>query len=140
MQWTDTKIEQLKELWKQNTLTNEIAEQLGTTKNSVIGKANRLNLEQRRRSNSFGIKQFKQPLIFSNNKPKETMLDKLEKSIEPENPIPFEKTDDSVCRYPKWDKPSDPRLCCGREVYKPYSYCAYPDSYTHLPLPTTPNE
>ena len=52
-------------------------------------------------------------------------LDKLEKSIEPENPISFEKTDDSVCRYPKWDKPSDPRLCCGRKVYKPYSYCAY---------------
>jgi len=125
MQWTESKVEQLKELWEQGSVAIKIAKELGTSRCSVLGKANRLKLTPRRRGCLSGTGQPKQPLTISNNKPKETMLDKLEKSIEPENPISFEKTDDSVCRYPKWNKLSDPRLCCGRKVYKPYSYCAY---------------
>ena len=125
MNWTDTKIEQLKELWKQNTLTNEIAEQLGTTKNSVIGKARRINLEQRRRGCLSGtrndVPKYK-PKEIPRYKPKEIPPSAI---AEPENPTLFEEITDDMCKFPKWDKPNEPRLCCGRKVFKYYSYCAY---------------
>ena len=113
MQWTDSKIEQLKELWKQNTLTNEIAEQLGTTKNSVIGKANRLNLEQRRRGNSFGIK-------YATPKPKEIPLHTVE---ELKNRPTLEEIEFHQCRYPLGERNDPPKYFCGHDRYKNYSYC-----------------
>ena len=119
MNWTDTKIEQLKELWKQNTLTHEIAKQLGTTKNSVIGKARRINLEQRRRSNSFRIKQFKQPRATSN--PKGIPLRTIE---ELKNPKTIEDVaDENSCRYPLGERNDPPKYFCGRDRNKNYPYC-----------------
>ena len=113
MNWTDTKIEQLKELWEQNTLTHEIAKQLGTTKNSVIGKANRLNLEQRRRGNSFGIK-------YATPKPKEIPLHTVE---ELKNRPTLEEIEFHQCRYPLGERNDPPKYFCGHDRYKNYSYC-----------------
>ena len=46
MSWTDEKVQKLKELWKKGHTASQIAEMLGdTTRNAVIGKAHRLNLE-----------------------------------------------------------------------------------------------
>ena len=48
MSWTDEKVEKLRELWKKGHTASQIAEVLGdTTRNAVIGKALRLNLEAR---------------------------------------------------------------------------------------------
>ena len=48
MSWTDEKVEKLKELWTKGHTASQIAEVLGdTTRNAVIGKAHRLNLEAR---------------------------------------------------------------------------------------------
>ena len=48
MSWTDEKVQKLKELWKKGHTASQIAEMLGdTTRNAVIGKAHRLNLEAR---------------------------------------------------------------------------------------------
>ena len=48
MSWTDEKVEKLKELWTKGHTASQIAESLGgTTRNAVIGKAHRLNLEAR---------------------------------------------------------------------------------------------
>ena len=48
MSWTDEKVEKLKELWTKGHTASQIAEMLGdTTRNAVIGKAHRLNLEAR---------------------------------------------------------------------------------------------
>ena len=48
MSWTSEKVEKLKELWTKGHTASQIAEKLGdTTRNAVIGKAHRLNLEAR---------------------------------------------------------------------------------------------
>ena len=53
MSWTDEKVQKLKELWKKGHTASQISEMLGdTTRNAVIGKAHRLNLEARAPSKS----------------------------------------------------------------------------------------
>ena len=48
MSWTPEKVEKLRELWGKGYTASQIAEKLGdTTRNAVIGKAHRLNLEAR---------------------------------------------------------------------------------------------
>ena len=55
MSWTDEKVEKLRELWKKGHTASQIAEVLGdTTRNAVIGKAHRLNLEARAPSKNSG--------------------------------------------------------------------------------------
>ena len=48
MSWTDEKVQKLRELWDKGHTASKIANMLGeTTRNAVIGKAHRLNLEAR---------------------------------------------------------------------------------------------
>ena len=47
MVWTEDKIKNLKKLWLKGATTAEIAKKLGLSKNSIIGKVHRLNLENR---------------------------------------------------------------------------------------------
>ena len=50
MSWTQQKVDDLKKLWNEGVATSRIGEQLGFTKNAVIGKAFRLGLERRQNS------------------------------------------------------------------------------------------
>ena len=50
MSWNTQKVEDLKKLWNEGVATSRIGEQLGFTKNAVIGKAFRLGLERRQNS------------------------------------------------------------------------------------------
>ena len=48
MSWTPEREEKLKEFWKKGHTASKIAELIGdTTRNAVIGKAHRLNLQAR---------------------------------------------------------------------------------------------
>jgi GcrA cell cycle regulator len=48
MSWTDERIEKLKSLWSQGMTASQIAEELGgVSRNAVIGKAHRLDLQSR---------------------------------------------------------------------------------------------
>ena len=61
MSWNQQKVEDLKKLWSDGVATSRIGEQLGFTKNAVIGKAFRLGLERRQNSR----KKISQPTSFS---------------------------------------------------------------------------
>ncbi len=47
MAWTSEKIKQLKKLWNKGKSTVEIGKELGISKNAVVGKVHRLELEAR---------------------------------------------------------------------------------------------
>ena len=49
--WNETNVATLQELWDTHVRAKEIAQRLGTTKNAVIGKANRMGLKPRRDPN-----------------------------------------------------------------------------------------
>ena len=46
-EWSDDLTQKLRELWTQGFSTNEIGRRLGVSKNAVIGKDRRINLERR---------------------------------------------------------------------------------------------
>ena len=51
MSWTPEREEKLRELWKKGHTASKIAELIGdTTRNAIIGKAHRLNLQARAES------------------------------------------------------------------------------------------
>jgi len=47
MSWTDERIQELTRLWQQGLSASEIGKRLGVSKNSIVGKAHRLNLPSR---------------------------------------------------------------------------------------------
>lgn len=47
MGWTDEQVKELKRLWEEGKSTGEIGKILGVSKNAVVGKAHRLDLESR---------------------------------------------------------------------------------------------
>jgi GcrA cell cycle regulator len=47
MEWTDETIARIRELWAEGHSTAEIGRRMGVSKNAIVGKAHRLNLEAR---------------------------------------------------------------------------------------------
>ena len=76
MNWTNQKINKLKGLWEQGIIATEIAKIFGTSKNSIIGKANRLNCTPRKQG---GTRRKRSQNIFKE-------LPKITPIIELENP------------------------------------------------------
>ena len=102
MSWTNEKVEKLKELWTKGHTASQIAEVLGdTTRNAVIGKAHRLNLEARAPSKQSGASTTSQnrpikrgPAPTSRKAKFQSIL--LDKNFEPENPKSLEDLTDQT--------------------------------------------
>lgn len=47
MSWTDERIQELTSLWQEGLSASEIGKRMGVSKNSIVGKAHRLNLPSR---------------------------------------------------------------------------------------------
>ena len=120
MNWTNKKIDKLKELWEQGDVATEIAKVFGVTKNAIIGKANRLNFTPRKRGGAYGIKHPRESAPIT---------------IESENPTSLESLTSDQCKFPLWDKPTDPELFCGRRRWDKASYCKMHYEKSHIKNP-----
>jgi len=131
MRWTPEREERLKNLWKKGHSGSEIASLLGdgATRNSVLGKAFRLNLEARavsRRSTSKGnaekvnTQEVKTQKLGRKARFKALLLDK---NFEPENPTKLENLTDDLCKWPLGEKMEPASFFCGRKSLEKFSYC-----------------
>ena len=138
MSWTQERENKLRELWKKGHTASQIASRIGnTTRNAVIGKAHRLNLQAR--SSSKKIKGKAKP---ENNAPiKEEKLSRkarfksllLDKNFEPENPKKLEELDWDTCRWPIGHPYEKDFYFCGRKPLEKFSYCKLHVLYAFQP-------
>ena len=141
MSWTPEREEKLKDLWKKGHTASQIATLIGsTTRNAVIGKAHRLNLEARavskrtlsaRTSTESSTKpEIKTQRLGRKAKFKALLLDK---SFEPENPIKLEELTDETCRWPIGHPYEEKFYFCGRKPMEKFPYCQLHVLYAFQP-------
>ncbi len=138
MSWTDEKVEKLKELWGKGHTASQIAELLGdTTRNAVIGKAHRLNLQARApskqtSSNKQNPKQSKRTnqTMIRKSKFKSILLDK---NFESEKPTSLEGLTDHTCRWPIGHPDQESFYFCGRKPIEDFPYCKLHVLYAFQP-------
>ena len=140
MSWTPEREEKLKELWKKGHTASQIAGMLGeTTRNAVIGKAHRLNLEARTVS-----KKIKTKTNRDSNVPSEGSTQKLgrkarfkalllDKNFEQENPKKLEELTDETCRWPLGHPYEEKFYFCGRKPMEKFPYCKLHVLYAFQP-------
>ena len=140
MSWTNEKVEKLKELWSKGHTASQIAEKLGdTTRNAVIGKAHRLNLEARassKHSSSSKTKDHKQIIKRSTapltRKAKfQSIL--LDKNFEAENPKSLEELTEDTCKWPIGHPNEEKFYFCGRKPEGEFPYCKLHVLYAFQP-------
>ena len=140
MSWTPDREEKLRELWKKGYTASQIASMLGdTTRNAVIGKAHRLNLEARAISKKFQAKANNENNVKSEVKTQKlgrkarfrSLL--LDKNFEPENPKKLEELTDETCRWPIGHPYEKKFYFCGRTSMEKFPYCKLHVLYAFQP-------
>ena len=140
MSWTPEKQEKLKKLWKQGYTASQIATMLGdTTRNAVIGKAHRLNLQARAKSKKPAYKANEENNNVTENKTQKlgrkakfkALL--LDKSFEQENPKKLEELTDDTCRWPIGHPYEKNFYFCGRKSLEKLPYCKLHVLYAFQP-------
>ena len=130
MSWTSEKVEKLKELWSKGHTASQIAELLGdTTRNAVIGKAHRLNLEARAPSKQSNTPKSKDPkqqtrrssAPMSRKAKFQSIL--LDKNFEAENPKSLEELTEETCKWPIGHPNEEKFYFCGRKPESDFPYC-----------------
>ncbi len=140
MSWTPEREQKLRELWKKGHTASQIANLLGdTTRNAVIGKAHRLNLNARAPSKNSSHK-----INLENNNAPEAKTQKLsrkarfkalllDKNFEQENPKKLEELTDETCRWPIGHPYEEKFYFCGRKPLEKFPYCKLHVLYAFQP-------
>ena len=138
MSWTDEKVKKLKELWSKGHTASQIAGLLGdTTRNAVIGKAHRLDLEARAPSkpsasnkNEVKLNKKSTPPMSRKSKYQSILLDK---NFEAENPTSLENLTDITCKWPLGHPDEENFYFCGRKPEGDFPYCKLHVLYAFQP-------
>ena len=140
MSWTAEREDKLRQLWKKGHSGSEIANILGnTTRNAVIGKAHRLNLEARSKTRKSSPKvntekdnapEIKNQKLGRKARFKALLLDK---NFEPENPKQLEELTDETCRWPIGHPYEKKFYFCGRKSIEKFPYCKLHVLYAFQP-------
>ena len=109
MVWTDDKIKNLKKLWLKGATTAEIAKKLGLSKNSIIGKVHRLNLETR-----------PSPIKPKQKAPSKKVVAPAHKHQK----IGIMELKLNTCRWPIGDPTDEDFHFCGKNTVMGKPYCA----------------
>ena len=139
MSWTDEKVEKLKELWTKGHTASQIADILGdTTRNAVIGKAHRLDLEARapsKQSSNVNTKDNKQTKKIAQPASRKAKFQSilLDKNFEPENPTSLENLNDTTCKWPIGHPDEENFYFCGRKPEGEFPYCKLHVLYAFQP-------
>ena len=132
MSWNEENTKKLRDLWKKGFTASQIAAQIsGKSRNAIIGRAHRLNLESRAKSTKTthkikaendNISEIKTQKLGRKARFKALILDR---NFEPENPIyNLENLTDETCRYPLGHPKNDPSFhFCGRKPFDKSVYC-----------------
>ena len=140
MSWTEEKVNKLKELWSKGHTASQIAETLGdTTRNAVIGKAHRLELEARApskqsssASSKHGVRPAKRASQPMSRKSKfQSIL--LDKNFEAEKPTSLENLTDTTCKWPIGHPDEESFYFCGRKPEGDFPYCKLHVLYAFQP-------
>ena len=139
MSWTDEKVEKLKELWTKGHTASQIADILGdTTRNAVIGKAHRLDLEARapsKQSSNVNTKDNKQTKKIAQPASRKAKFQSilLDKNFEPENPTSLENLNETTCKWPIGHPDEENFYFCGRKPEGEFPYCKLNVLYAFQP-------
>ena len=139
MSWTEERVAKLKELWGKGKTASQIAEIIGgISRNSVIGKAHRLNLSAKIKTRTAASNQNFESSLQENNKIKRGRKSKfksliIEKDFEPENPKQLEELDENSCKWPIGHPDEKNFYFCGRSSLKDFSYCRLHLLYAYQP-------
>ena len=140
MSWNEQNTKILRKLWSQGLTASQISAQIpGKSRNAIIGRAHRLNLESRavskkasaalvaKKENNVEIKQEK---LGRKARFRALLLDK---NFEPENPKKLEELTDSTCRWPIGHPYEKEFYFCGRKPMEKFSYCKLHVLYSFQP-------
>ena len=141
MSWTQERENKLRALWKKGHTASQIALLIGdTTRNAVIGKAHRLNLEARMTSKkkqvtagkqkNSSLKEYKTQKLGRKARFKALLLDK---NFEEENPLKLEELTDKTCRWPIGHPHEENFYFCGRQSMEKLPYCKLHVLYAFQP-------
>tara|TARA_B100000941_G_scaffold289252_1_gene267835 strand:+ start:2962 stop:3468 length:507 start_codon:yes stop_codon:yes gene_type:complete len=142
MSWTDEKVEKLKALWKKGHTASQIAQMLGdTTRNAVIGKAHRLNLEARAPSKQSSYSSSGSNIVNKTSRRTPQPLTRkqkfksllLDKNFEKENPKSLEELTETTCKWPIGHPNEENFYFCGRKPENDFPYCKLHILYAFQP-------
>lgn len=142
--WNEELEQNLIKLWNQGVTTAEIGRILGVTKNSVIGKSHRLNLQKRESCIKYKeeIESTDKEIISENESIKDTKVEKVSskstvtpsKEIKKEKLITLMDLEPGMCHWPVGDPKDEDFHFCGCKTHHGRVYCDYHHSIAYVQI------
>lgn len=128
--WTRSEEKEAISLWKQGETASKIADALGKTRGSVLGKLHRLQIMGDRAKTNGSISN---ALGRINGKLKDKRGDAPKSEPAPAHAVTWDDLEPGMCRFPFGDEA--PYLFCGRRSLPGQSYCPECHGRAWRPLP-----